>query len=192
MKYSILLVCLIALQYAVAQTSPKMNVDLSVQDSKVEFLAVGKPSMLKISGTGGKANGQIEIENKSVKGTIIVPLAEFTTGIALRDEHMKTKYLEIEKFPEATFLITAFEMEKNYLKVNGSQKDTPFRGKLKIHGVEKVVDGSADLNSDDETLFIIAKINTNISDHKIQLPSYLGVKLADKIAITMELKIRKR
>lgn len=171
--------------------SAKKIIDLSKHNSKVEFLAIGKPSLLKINGTGGKASGNLEIEDKKVTGTIAVPLNTLTTSIDLRDEHMKQKYLEIEKFPEATLKITDFTMDRNYLEVEGTQKNVPFKGLLKVHGVEKEVEGTADLESTKQLLRVVAQTNTNITNHSIDLPSYLGVKVADKVDIKVEFEIKK-
>lgn len=191
MKLILIATSLLFSSFSFAEGNLTKVIDLATQDSKVEFFAVGKPSMLKINGTGGKIKGQIEVMSNIVKGILKVPLADLSTGIALRDEHMKKKYLETDKFPEASLQITDFKMDKDYLKVKGSQKNIPFTGKLTVHGIEKDVTGTADLESDDKVLTILAKTNTNISNHKIDLPTYLGVKVADEVAIQTELKIKK-
>lgn len=191
MKIVILVLSLLVTSVGFSQTGLKKVIDLAKEDSKVEFFAVGKPSMLKINGTGGKLAGILEIENKIVKGLFKVPLQAMTTGIALRDEHMKKKYLETEKFPEATLQINELQLEKDFLKEKGSQKNVPFKGKLTIHGVEKDVDGTADIESTDGFLQVLAKTNTNITAHQIDVPSYMGIKVADQVAIQTELKVKK-
>lgn len=192
MKYFILVTTLFLTSVGFSQTGLKRTIDLSKEDTKVAFLAVGKPAMLKINGTGGKVKGLLEVENTLVKGSLNVPLQDMTTGIALRDEHMKKKYLETDKFPDATLQITDFKMEKDFFNSTGSQKNVPFKGKLTIHGVEKDVEGTADIESSDSLVLVQAKANTNITAHKIDLPSYLGVKVADEVAIQTELKIKKQ
>lgn len=167
------------------------TIDLSSQESNVEFLAVGKPSLLKINGTGGKLKGQVKFTNLIVSADCTVPLEGITTGIGLRDEHMKNKYLEIGKFPEATLKISELKIEKDYFKEKGIQKNIPFKGKLKIHGNESDIEGTADIDSDDKNISIQAKTKTNITAHKIDVPSYLGVKVADEVEIKVDLKIKK-
>lgn len=167
------------------------TIELSSQESTVEFLAVGKPSMLKITGTGGKLKGHVDFSGLNVTAECIVPLDTVTTGIDLRDRHMKNKYLETSKFPEATLVITDLILEKNYLLEQGEQKNVPFKGKLKIHGEESNVEGLANLISDNKTITILAITKTNITAHKIDVPSYLGVKVADEVEIKVNLKIKK-
>ncbi len=167
------------------------TIDLSSQESKVEFLAVGKPSLLKINGTGGKLKGQVQFKNLTVSADCTVALEGITTGIGLRDEHMKNKYLEISKFPEATLKISELKIEKDFLKENGIQKNIPFKGKLKIHGIESDIEGTADVDSEEKNISIQAQTKTNITAHKIDIPSYLGIKVADEVEIKVDLKIKK-
>lgn len=170
---------------------PARVIDLGGQESKVEFLAIGKPSLLKINGTGGKLKGKIEVSGTKVNGHLLVSLDPITTGISLRDEHMKNKYLEVAKFPEASLQISELQMEKNLFAHSGSQKGILFKGKLKIHGIEKDIEGSADVESDDKVVSISAQTKTSISAHQIDLPSYMGIKVADEIQITTQFKLKK-
>lgn len=165
--------------------------DLSKQDSKVEFWAVGRPSVLKINGTGGKLTGKVDFNGSQGSGEFIVPLEPITTGISLRDDHMKKKYLEIEKYPTATLNITEIKFEKDFLKEKGVQKNIPFKGKLLIHGNESEVQGTADIESTDQIISIQAKTKTNITNYKMDIPSYLGIKVADEVEINVDLKITK-
>ncbi len=182
--------------FALAVTSAKIEkpklIDLSTQESKVEFVAVGKPSLIKINGTGGKLKGTLTIHDSKVDLEAIVPIASLTTGIELRDDHMKTKYLESGKYPDAKLVISDLKMEKNYFTEKFSQKNVPFKGKLSLHGQESDVEGFADIESDESSVAIIAKTKTNITSHKIDLPTYLGIKIADEVVITTELKIKKQ
>lgn len=165
--------------------------DLANEESKVEFKAVGKPSMLKINGTEGKLKGQVQVNGEVVSGEFIVPLDSVTTGISLRDEHMKKKYLETDKYPNAILKISELKLAKNVLKEMLSQKGVPFKGILNIHGNESPVEGTADIDVTEKVISIIAKTKTNITAHKIDLPTYLGVKVADVVDIITELKLKK-
>ena len=167
------------------------TIELSSQQSKIEFIAVGRPSMLKINGTGAKLNDHVDFKGLNVSAECVVPLDSITTGIDLRDTHMKTKYLESAKFPDATLTISNLVLEKNFLIEKGIQKNIPFKGKLKIHGEESDVEGLADVMSDEKSISIQATTKTNITAHKIDLPSYLGVKVADQVEIKADLKIIK-
>src|ERR1700743_1526023 len=65
----------------------------------VTFLAVGKPSAIKINGTGEAAKGSLTLaaDNKA-SGVLTFNLKSLNTGIDLRDKHMKEKYLQVDQF----------------------------------------------------------------------------------------------
>lgn len=167
------------------------GIDLAQQDSTVEFTAIGKPSMLKIKGTGGKLTGEVQHENSQITGNFIVVLDKMTTGIELRDEHMKKKYLETDKYPTAALKITQLVFDKNYFLEKGEQKEVPFTGKLTLHGEENDVKGTAKLVASEKLITVDAKMTTAITQYKMNIPSYLGIKVADEVEIKVTLKIKK-
>src|SRR5262245_34322468 len=79
----------------------KWTVDLSGGSGQVEFHAIGKPSAIKIHGKGEAPKGKITLDNGKIGGVITAHLASFDTGIQTRNEHMKNKYLGVQKYPEA-------------------------------------------------------------------------------------------
>lgn len=178
--------------YAKATDSSQMVlIDLSKQDTSVEFLATGKPTLIKIKGTGAVVTGNVSSDGPQISGQFNVALNTLTTGINLRDEHMKKKYLETEKFPVATLKISKLVFDRNYLKVNGEQKNVPFSGKLLLHGVENEIEGMAQIVSDAQRVAVEAKMVTVLTNYKINIPTYLGIKVADEVEISVSLKIKK-
>lgn len=154
--------------------------------SKVTFLAVGKPGFLKINGEDGKATGKIIFNDKAVKGIIHVKLADFTTSITMRDKHMKEKYLEVEKYPEAILtLLKVGEIDKFYSSPNIS-KEVNFEGKLNLHGVEKPVSGKADINKNGNMVKFDAHFKIKVSDFNIDIPTYAGITVADEVEVTIK------
>lgn len=189
-NYFVYLLLLLIGTFANAEGSTRL-VDLSNQESKVEFLAIGKPSLLKINGTGGKLKGQLEVKGQQVSGQFVLPLDLISTGISLRDDHMKNKYLEVSKYPEATLQIAELKLDKDFFAVSGSQKNIPFKGKLRVHGAEKDIEGTVNIDSDEKSVSVFAQTKTVISAHQIDIPSYMGIKVADEVEITAQVKIKK-
>lgn len=169
----------------------KKSIEIKDQESQVEFVAIGKPSLLKINGKGGKMTGLVEIDNSLISGNFIVPLSEITTGVDLRDEHMKNKYLQTDKYPNAELKISELKLEKSPINSTFVYKDLPFKGKLKIHDTESDVEGLFDIESTEKKILVKAKTKTNITSHKIDIPSYIGIKVADEVEINVDLKIVK-
>lgn len=177
--------------HANAAINAKREIDLASQESKVEFLAIGKPSLIKIHGSGSRIKGKIESNANAISAQFIVPLKPLTTGVEMRDEHMKTKYLEVEKYPDAVLKISELKLASDPFQKSVDLKDVPFNGKLQIHGEEKDVSGTFDVVSDEKSVSIKAKTKTTIPAHKIAIPSYMGIKVADDVEISAEIKIKK-
>lgn len=99
-------------------------------------------------------------------GMVTVDLRSLKTGIELRDKHMKEKYLEVGKFPEA------------HLK-SAAGKDGKFKGELTVHGVTKPVEGTYEFKGQE----LVAKFNVKASDFKISQAKYMGVGVEDDVEV---------
>jgi|SRR5580692_293273 polyisoprenoid-binding protein YceI len=117
--------------------------------------------------------------------TIVVPLANVTTGIALRDKHMKDD-LEAPKYPEVTLTIA-----RSALKVPGggdrTEADAP--GTLTLHGQTKPVSVHYDAKADAGSFLAHGKIHFSMSDFGIVVPSYLGVTVKPETDVNATFKI---
>lgn len=165
------------------------KVDLSRQKSEVEFFAIGKPSFLKINGTGGKLNGKLELDNNQIKGRFAVKMDDFSTGISMRDQHMKEKYLETAKFADAWIEVEKIDLPADFLKTKKVYSNVPFYGKLSLHGVEKAVKGVADVDTTKDAPTVSAEFKVLVSDYQIGIPTYMGIKVADEITIKTRMSL---
>lgn len=176
-----------------AETSASKVIDLTAlgQESTIEFFAIVKPGALRIIGKGSKILGKLEILNQTLSGDLTVQLDEMTTGIELRDTHMKEKFLETKKYPNANLKIYEMKLPQDPFATSMKMNSVPFKGTLKVHDTESKVEGSADIDSTGPVILVEVKTKTTISAHKIEKPSYLGVKVADEIDILAHLKLKK-
>lgn len=152
-----------------------------VSAGRVEFLALATPGALKISGkqSGSPAiKADIKIENQQVVGSSTVQLDSFSTGIGLRDRHMKENYFEASKFPESTFTY-----KKLILPPDFKGEKIPFEGVLKLHGVEKPVSGFVLSEKKDSQLILNHQFKIKTSDFGIQTPNYMGVVMGEEVEI---------
>jgi len=150
-------------------------------ESKVTFVAIGKPGFLRINGKGAGAQGAATWDNGKLSGTYLVNLKDFETGLSLRDRHMKETYLEVEKYPEATLILEPLPWSPE----SGSS-EVPFQGKLKLHGQEQAVTGKAKLAIKGDELAVIAEFEVLLSAFKIAIPEYAGITVAEKVDIKVE------
>lgn len=152
----------------------------------VSFDAIGKPSMLKIHGEGKQLAGALKQDGKVLSGEFVARLDDLDTGMKLRNEHMKTKYLEVAKFPDAKFKLDPLSLPTE----QGEFKTLPFTGKITIRGVEKQVNGTADIviGKGKTVQSIVAAFTTKISEFNMQIPSFAGVTVAEEIQVKVMLK----
>jgi polyisoprenoid-binding protein YceI len=182
MKHKILftLACL-TLHFTAAATS------LKATNGYVRFTAIGKPGFLKIRGESGaqRPEGKIELRQNFVEGEFSFDLSKLKTGIELRDEHMKTKYLEVDKFPLAKLVLTPIPMTPQELKQDVTKA---FKGMLTLHGVTREISGTSRFRGNEQT--IDAKFNIELSDYGIAIPEHMGITVSKVAEVEVHLKLQ--
>lgn len=145
------------------------------------FAQVGAVVDVTLSPMGsfkGKANdvkGAATVSGDTVTAeNIVINMKTFDTGIDMRTNHARNKYLEVEKYPEAVL-------------VKGEGKGGTGKGTLKIHGVEHEVSGTYTVNGDTVT----AKFPLKLSDFKIEGINYKGVGVEDSVNVTVTVPVKK-
>lgn len=148
--------------------------------ANVKFLAIGNPSAIRIQGEGKTITAEKTAWTKDGKfsGTFHVPLDSLETGISMRDKHMKEKYLETSKYPNADL-----ELAPCALTVS----ETTCGGKLTLHGVTKpVVVKVKATPSDKKTLKIGADFAVKLSDYGIVIPKFANITVAENVQIQVD------
>ncbi len=151
----------------------------------VEFHATGHPSAIRITGKGDKLQGNLFVNHRTVTGQVQFDLSSLNTGIEVRTRHMKEKYLEISQYPEAKFTLTQMELSQD-LTGNTSMKQVPFQGKLFLHGIEKLISGTAEIQTQEKQVKFNAEFSLKIGDYGIVLPTFAGITMADEVKILVQ------
>ena len=155
------------------------DLKLTKKSGDIEFTAKGP--IVRVSGKGQGVEGDLKVVDGKASGTLILNLKSLESGISLRDDHMKNKYLEVEKFPNAELTLTNIKMPK---KLKGKVK---FVGMLKLHGVEKQVSGVAKVKGvKSGKLKITADLKIKFVDFKIPVPSFKLVSLGEDVKIKIK------
>ncbi|MEQ1724260.1 MAG: YceI family protein, partial [Pseudobdellovibrio sp.] len=116
-----------------------------------------------------------------ITGDIRFSLKSLKTGIELRDDHMLNKYLQVQQFSEAKLTIKKIDIPLGWSVTSPVVSQKPFNAVLNLHGVEKEISGFYNVES--VNLASIADFEIKLSDFNIEIPSYLGVKVADIVKI---------
>lgn len=185
MKY---LVCLSTLFFSFA-TFASIDLENTKQSGEINFLAIGKPAMIKIRGVAHAPVTKAKINNNKMSVESNLVLNDLDTRIGLRDEHMKDEFLEVKKFPTAVLKIDDIALPNGFETKPSNIKDQAFEGKLSLHGKERKITGTFSLN---ESLELVAKFDILLTDYGIQIPNYLGISVADTVAINAKINLFKK
>lgn len=165
-----------------------MMLDMDRGSGAVTFDAIGKPSALKIHAKGGAPKGQLMVKEGKVSGTLTFKLDSLDTGIGMRNDHMKKRYLETAKFPEAKLTLADLPLPEGYAVPDFSVSDLPFKATLSLHGIEKQVEGTLKAKRDGDDLAINARFALKIEDFSIKSPSFAGITMANDVNCAVEMK----
>jgi polyisoprenoid-binding protein YceI len=143
----------------------------------VSFTAVG-PAGLKIVGT----TSDLDVADDATSVTITVPLANLTTGIALRDRHMREKYLQVQTYPNATLKVDRASVK---FPPAGAEASGDAQGTMAIHGKTHPVSFHYTAKHEGAGYAVAGSVHLDIKDYGIDVPSYLGVTVKPDIDVTV-------
>jgi hypothetical protein len=122
----------------------------------------------------------------SLDGDIRVDLATLDTGIGLRNEHLRERYLEVrrgEGFDHAV-LSDIHLGDADPRLVQGKAR---FSGTFLLHGTRKAIAGEASVRRDGQTVRVEASFPVTVADYGIEKPQYLGVGVREQVKVTVSL-----
>ena len=151
----------------------------SKENNSVEFTAHAG-FLFPINGKGGVVNGMaIEYESE-FSAEANVALEPFDTGIDLRNDHFKNKYMEIKKYPAAELLIK----RQSWMPKDAKFDEVKFNGLLKLKGATKPVSGVFSIERKDKKKHISAQFVVHLSDYpEIEIPRYKGVVVSNDVEV---------
>ncbi|NJL23879.1 MAG: YceI family protein [Calothrix sp. SM1_5_4] len=145
----------------------------------VSFLAKGKPALISIKGSGEGLSGQLTERAGKLSGVIQFELKKLKTGIELRDQHLKDKYLEVAKHPQAELKIDEINAPKPGEKF-------AFEGTLSLHGASQTVRGEAKFTANGNVSTVSAEFPIKLSQFGIPVPSFQGITVAEDVTVKVD------
>lgn len=134
----------------------------------------------------------IEAKNNSVNSIVNTNTGEIAFMVSIRgfkfekelmQEHFNEKYLESDKFPQATFkgkILDSLDWTKD-----GVYPVTA-TGTLTIHGIEKAVTEKASLEIKGKEIHLSGQMLVAIADYNISIPKLLFQNIADTIKVQLK------
>ncbi len=154
-----------------------------------------------IVGKTSQVRGYVTVDPADISGSaggkIEVDLASLQTGIGMRDRHMREQYLETDKYPKTTFEITrVIETGGNVLE-DQKPVEMVLEGNFTVHGITRLIEVPVTANlikeSEDtkirhpgDILHIQATFDVLLSDHQINRPQFVFLKLDEKQRVDLD------
>lgn len=161
-----------------------LSYSFSPSQGEVAFHAKGKPSFLSIIGKGAGVSGELKQEASELSGELAFDLRTLTTGIDLRDSHMKENYLNTKEFPTSTL-----KVEKAPLP-HILTDEFAIPGKLTVRGVTRDVTVKAKMTKVGSEQKLVAKLPLKISEFSIPVPSYQGITVAEDVLVEVSVPVQ--
>jgi len=126
--------------------------------------------------------GTLTASGSTINGSLTVDLRTLDTGISLRNDHLREKYLEVDKgagYDKAVLSdITLKGINPDAAAGKGS-----FGASLTVHGVTKMVNGPVEVRTAGAGLRVKASFPVNLPDYNIAEPRYLGVGVKNIVQV---------
>jgi polyisoprenoid-binding protein YceI len=188
-------------------------------DPRDEVVFTSKAPLERITGKTSDIQAVVHVEDLasivdgSVHACFVVNLASMTTGITMRDEHMRDRFLETGTYPVAILTLSHVEAlqasgEEDagaLTEVNGLAPMVPTKvsaiGTLTLHGREREIE-MTDLTqiyapeSPDtqrvrpgDVLHVSGVLDITLSDYGIRRPRRMFLKLAEDVHIEIDIAL---
>jgi polyisoprenoid-binding protein YceI len=145
---------------------------------QVAFHASG-PAGMRINGT----THDLDVDDRGASIVIRVPLANLTTGIGLRDHHMRDKYLQVGSYPNAELTVPRNAI--SFPAGNGTSSGNA-TGSMALHGHSKNVNFHYTLARSGGQLRVAGTTTVNMRDYGIVVPSYLGITVKPDVDVEVQ------
>jgi hypothetical protein len=159
--------------------------DAWVATGSVSFVSEAPLELIKASSKA--LRGALKTSTRSFAFTLPVSSFEGFNGDIQRT-HFLENYMEQKKFPQATF--SGKFIEEIPFDVPGTYP-VRAKGDLAIHGVtrERIIRGT--LKISEREVSVHAEFMVPVADHDITIPKIVSQKIAEEIAVTVDIRFLK-
>lgn len=150
--------------------------------SNVSFRATG-PAGMKFDGR----TNELAVSEDGGAVVVAVPLSGLSTGIALRDKHMKEKYLEVPAYPKAELRVPRASLK---VPADGAESAGDATGRVDLHGKSKTLPFHYVAKREGDQIKVSGSMRLNMKEFGIEVPSYLGVTVKPEVDITVRFETK--
>ena len=121
---------------------------------------------------------------------VLVKIRDFGFKKRLMKKHFNEQYMESDKYPESTF--SGMIKGINSDDLSDTNESYPVEGIINIHGINKELEVTAQLTKEDNILYGKAEFYVLLEDFNIKRPKLLIKNIADKILVSINMKLEKQ
>jgi len=151
----------------------------SAKTGSINFFS--KSLLENIDATSTNVQSILNTSAKTV--AFIVPIRGFKFKDDLMQEHFNEKYMESDKYPNATY---AGKINEDVDLSKDGIYEVSSTGKLTIHGVEKEVTQHATVLVKNGEISMVSNFPISIKDYNITIPKLLFQNIADTVAVKIK------
>jgi polyisoprenoid-binding protein YceI len=190
---------LLALAFAATLSAAPRTYNVT-SDGKNYAMFTSEATLETIHGRTSGVSGTIDADPANAsdaKVNVSIDLTTLDTGISMRNDHMRNKFLQVEQFPKAEFKSVSVTGAKSVAA--NKPADLTVTGDLTIHGVTKRVTAPVRVvlipeseltkasRGPGDWIHATAEFAIKLSDFGIEVPQTLGMKLSNDIALKLDL-----
>lgn len=150
------------------------------------------PAPVDAVGRTSAVEGEMTIDGSTLRAArVAADLTQLKSDQERRDNFLKGRALETERFPRATFTLTE-PAELGPEVRQGEPVTVPVRGNLELHGVTKPVEVPLEGRWDGDTVEVVGRVPIAFADYAIGSPTVAGVvSVEDHGEMEMKLVMRR-
>jgi polyisoprenoid-binding protein YceI len=131
------------------------------------------------AGRSNEITGSMTIEGTTVTdASFTVDVESITSDESRRDNQFRNRMMEVYRYPEATFTLTA-PIEFGAVPPVGEQITASATGDLTLHGVTRPVTFDVTAEAGDDRIGVLGNIPVRFADYDIENPSMSGITTED-------------
>lgn len=124
----------------------------------------------------------------SLAGYVSVDLKSLDTGIGLRNEHLRSEYLQVDKGDGFDRAVLS-DIRLNDVDWDTFQGKTKFTGTFLLHGSKKTISGDAEISKEGPVVRVKADFPVKLSEYGISKPQYLGIGVKSEVEAKVSLEL---
>jgi polyisoprenoid-binding protein YceI len=160
---------------------------VGLADAKLSRTSDAANAHFHASGPAGMAidgnTPDVAVQDDGTNVKVVVTLTNLTTGVQLRDDHTRNKYLEVGKYSTATLTVARSALK---FPADGGTTSGDAPGTMNIHGKDKAITFHYTASKKGAAITVAGSAALDITDYGINVPSYLGVSVKKDVSVDVK------